>query len=138
MYLLDTCVVSEARRRTPQAVQWIKGAQPDSLFLSAITIGEIMKGIMMKLRVDAPAAAPLVRWLDELRFVYASHILPIDDAVATTWGRLMGQQRSYPMADALIAATALVNNKVIVTRNVKDFEPMGVPLIDPWALAGEQ
>src|ERR1700744_5425087 len=98
MYLLDTCVVSEARRQTPQAVRWIRSAQADTLVISSITVGEVMKGIMMKMRVDAPSAAPLVRWLDELRFVYASRILPVDDAVATTWGRLMGQ-RGYPMAD---------------------------------------
>jgi predicted nucleic acid-binding protein len=135
MYLLDTCVVSEARRRTPQAVAWIRSAQPDTLFISTITVGEIMKGIMMKMRVDAPAAAPLVRWLDELRFVYASRILPVDDAVATTWGRMMGQ-RTRPVVDALIAATARVNNKVLVTCNVRDFADMGVEILDPWALAG--
>ncbi len=135
MYLLDTCVVSEARRHTPQAVTWIRSAQPDTLFISAITVGEIMKGIMMKMRVDAPAAAPLVRWLDELRFVYASRILPIDDAVAATWGRMMGQ-KTRPVVDALIAATARVNNKVLVTRNVRDFADMGVEIVDPWALAG--
>jgi hypothetical protein len=127
--------VSEARRHTPQAVTWIRSAQPDTLFISAITVGEIMKGIMMKMRVDAPAAAPLVRWLDELRFVYASRILTVDDAVATTWGRLMGQ-KTRPVVDALIAATARVNNKVLVTRNVRDFADMGVEIIDPWALAG--
>jgi toxin FitB len=135
MYLLDTCVVSEARRHTPQAVTWIRSAQPDTLFISSITVGEIMKGIMMKMRVDAPAAAPLVRWLDELRFVYASRILTVDDAVATTWGRMMGQ-KTRPVVDALIAATARVNNKVLVTRNVRDFADMGVEIIDPWALAG--
>ncbi len=134
MYLLDTCVVSEARRHTPQAVKWIGSAQPDTLFISAITVGEIMKGIMMKMRVDAPAAAPLVRWLDELRFVYASRILPVDDAVATTWGRMMGQP-TRPMAAALLAATARVNNKIVVTRNVRDFTGMGVEIVDPWALS---
>jgi predicted nucleic acid-binding protein len=134
MYLLDTCVVSEARRKTPQAVDWIRAAQPDTLYLSATTIGEIMKGIMMKTRTDAPAAAVFLRWLDELRFVYASRILPVDDAVATAWGRLMGQ-RTRPVADTLIAATARVNNKVLVTRNVKDFADMGVEIIDPWAVA---
>jgi hypothetical protein len=139
MYLLDTCVVSEARRHTPQAVTWIRSAQPDTLFISAITVGEIMKGIMMKMRIDAPAAAPLVRWLDELRFVYASRILTVDDAVATTWGRMGGRmmgQKTRPVVDALIAATARVNNKVLVTRNVRDFADMGVEIIDPWALAG--
>ena len=102
------------------------------MFLSAITIGEITKGIMMKLRTDPPAAAVLLRWLDELRFVYSARILPVDDAVATTWGRLMAQ-RTRPVADALIAATAHVHNKIIVTRNVADFADAGVPVIDPWA-----
>ncbi len=133
MYLLDTCIISEARRKTPQAVMWLQKAQSDTLYLSVITIGEVMKGVMMKLRTDPPAAASLLRWLDELRFVYSARILPVDDAVATGWGRLMAQ-RSRPVADALIAATAKVHNKVLVTRNVADFEDTGVDVIDPWAL----
>ena len=132
MYLIDTCVVSEARRRTPQAVAWLRAARSETLFLSAITIGEITKGIMMKLRTDPTAATSLLRWLDELRFVYSARILPVDDAVATTWGQLMAQ-RTRPVADALIAATAHVNNKIIVTRNVADFADAGVPVLDPWA-----
>lgn len=133
MYMVDTCVVSEARRRTPQAVAWLRAAQPETLFLSAITIGEIMKGIMMKLRTDPQAAGVLLRWLDELRFVYSARILPIDDAVATGWGRLMAK-RTRPVADTLIAATAHVNNKIIVTRNVAAFADTGVEVIDPWAM----
>ena len=135
MYLIDTCVVSEARRRTPQAVAWLRAARSETLFLSAITIGEITKGIMMKLRTDPTAATSLLRWLDELRFVYSARILPVDDAVATTWGHLMAQ-RTRPVADALIAATAHVNNKIIVTRNVADFADAGVLVLDPWAIAG--
>jgi predicted nucleic acid-binding protein len=131
MYLIDTCVVSEARRRAPAAVAWLRAAQSETLFLSVITVGEIMKGIMVKVRTDPPQAAAMLRWLDELRLVYASRILPIDDAVATGWGRLMAQ-RSRPMADALIAATARVHNKVVVTRNVADFADTGVDVIDPW------
>lgn len=134
MYLLDTCMISEARRKSPQAVMWLQKAQSDTLYVSVITIGEVMKGVMMKLRDDPPAAASLLRWLDELRFVYAARILPVDDAVATAWGRLMAQ-RSRPVADALIAATAKVHNKVLVTRNVKDFGDAGVDVIDPWAFA---
>ncbi len=88
---------------------------------------------MMKLRTDPPAAAGLLRWLDELRFVYSARVLPIDDAVATSWGRLAAQ-RTRPVADALIAATAQVHNKVLVTRNVADFADTGVPVIDPWAV----
>ena len=133
MYLLDTCIISEARRKTPQAVMWLQKAQSDTLYLSVITIGEVMKGVMMKLHTDPPAAASLLRWLDELRFVYSARILPVDDAVATGWGRLMAQ-RSRPVADALIASTAKVHNKVLVTRNVADFDDTGVDVIDPWAL----
>jgi predicted nucleic acid-binding protein len=133
MYLLDTCVVSEARRHTPEAVAWIRAANPDALFLSVITVGEIMKGIVMKARADPPAAASLQRWLDELRLFYAPRLLPIDDAVATAWARLMAQ-RTRAMADALIAATARVNDKVLVTRNVADFADMGIDVINPWAL----
>ena len=105
MYLIDTCVLSEARRRTPQAVNWLRAANPNAIYLSVITIGEIMKGIAMKARTDPAAAAVLNRWLDELRLRYAARLLPIDDAVAANRGRLMAQ-RSCPMADALIAATA--------------------------------
>ncbi len=131
MYLIDTCVLSEARRRTPQAVNWLRSANPNAIYLSVITIGEIMKGIAMKARTDPAAAAVLNRWLDELRLRYPARLLPIDDAAATNWGRLMAQ-RSRPMADALIAATARVNNKVLVTRNVADFADMGLDLINPW------
>lgn len=133
MYLIDTCVVSEARRRTPQAVAWLRAARSETLFLSVITIGEITRGVMMKLRTDPPAAGVLLRWLDELRFVYSGSILPVDDAVATSWGRLMAQ-RTRPVADALIAATAQVHNKVLVTRNVADFADTGITVIDPWAV----
>jgi predicted nucleic acid-binding protein len=91
-----------------------------------------MKGVAIKARTDAATAAILQRWLDELRLRYSSRLLPIDDAVAVNWGRLMAQ-RTRPMADALIAATARVNNKILVTRNVADFDDMGIELLDPWA-----
>jgi predicted nucleic acid-binding protein len=133
MYLLDTCVISEARRHTPQAVTWLRSTRSEALFLSAITVGEIMKGVTMKLRADPPAAAVLLRWLDELRLVYASRILPVDDAVATSWGRLMAE-RSRPVLDTLIAATARVHNKIVVTRNVADFADAGVTVLDPWTI----
>jgi hypothetical protein len=133
MYLLDTCVLSEARRRSPQAIAWLRSVHPDSIFLSVITVGETMKGIAMKARADPIAAASLQRWLDELRLFYASRILPVDDAVAVTWGQLMAL-RSRGVPDALIAATARVFNKVVVTRNVVDFADAGVDVVNPWAV----
>jgi toxin FitB len=89
---------------------------------------------MMKLRTAPPAAASLLRWLDELRFVYTARILPIDDAMATGWGRLMAE-RTRPVAGALIASTAKAHNKVLVTRNVAEFMGTGVDVIDPWVRA---
>lgn len=133
MYLIDTCVVSEARRHSPQAMGWLASVRNEALFISAITVGEIMKGIALKMRTDPRTATGLLRWLDELRSVHASRILPVDDAVATEWGRLMAR-RSRPAVDTLIAATAVVHNKRIVTRNVADFADLGVEVIDPWAL----
>ena len=135
MYLLDTCVVSEARRRSPAAVAWLRAAQPNTLFLSALTIGELAKGIAIKQRTDPATAAGFQRWLDELRFVYAARILPVDDAVAATWGRWMAE-RTRPVIDTLILATAFVNNKIVVTRNVEDFAGTGVAVVNPWAIAG--
>jgi hypothetical protein len=131
-YLIDTCVVSEARRRSVPAVSWLKAVGSATLFLSVITIGEITKGIATRERTDPIAAAALGRWLDGLRGTYADRILPIDDAVATAWGRLMAR-RTFPVPDGLIAATARVHDLTLVTRNVADFAETGVDLVNPWA-----
>ena len=133
MYLLDTNMVSEARRRSPQAVALLRSVHPDTLYLSAITIGEIVKGVAVLERRDAPAARNLTRWLEEMRVNYASRLLPIDDDVATNWGRLIGL-RTWPVADALIAATAQTHGKILVTRNVADFAGAGLTIVDPWNL----
>ena len=85
-YLVDTCVVSEARRRSTPAIAWLNAVDPAALFLSVITIGEIAKGIAARERTDPVAAAALVRWLDGLRTNYADRILSIDDDVAIAWG----------------------------------------------------
>jgi hypothetical protein len=134
MYLVDTNVLSEARRGTPQAREWLRSVDPDQVFLSVVTLGEIMKGILQRARADAIAAASLHRWLEQLRVDHARRIMPIDDEVALEWGRIAAT-RSRNMADALIAATATVHRKILVTRNVGDFEDLAVPLVDPWNLA---
>jgi predicted nucleic acid-binding protein len=132
MFLLDTCVLSEARRRDTKAVAWLRRADSDSLYLSVITLGEIMKGIALKEPSDPKASAVLREWLLRLHRDYADRTLPIDAEVALEWGRLAAR-RPRPMADALIAATALVHRKFVVTRNVDDFADAGVELINPWA-----
>jgi toxin FitB len=131
-YLVDTCVVSEARRRSVPALAWLNAVDPAALFLSVITIGEIAKGIAARERTDPIAAVALGRWLDGLRTAFASKVLVIDAAVAIAWGHLMAQ-RSLPVSDGLIAATARVHNLTLVTRNVADFAHAGVDVVNPWA-----
>ena len=131
MYLIDTNVISEARRGTREAVAWLRAVQADSLCLSVITLGEIAKGIALKGRHDRAAAVPLTAWLHELRDNFASRILPITDAIALEWGRIAAE-RPRGDADGLIAATAIVHDLILVTRNVGDFEDTRVSLVNPW------
>jgi predicted nucleic acid-binding protein len=131
-YLVDTNVLSEARRRSAQATAWLRAVDPASLFLSVITVGEIARGVAVRERTDPVAAAALGRWLDGLRRLYADRILAVDDAVATAWGHLRAR-RSFPVPDGLIAATARVHNLTLVTRNVADFAEAGVDVVNPWA-----
>jgi hypothetical protein len=131
MYLVDTNVISEARRGSKEARIWLCSIDPTTIYLSAITLGEIMRGIALKLRADARAAASLTAWLEQLRRDHSDRILPITDGIALEWGRLAAE-RPRGMADGLIAATAVVHTKIIVTRNVEDFSDVGIPVIDPW------
>ena len=133
MYLVDTNVLSEARRSSTEARRWLRSVDPETVFLSVVTLGEIMKGIALKQRSDPRAAASLTQWLERMRGDHADRILPIDDRVALEWGRLAAA-RPRGMADALIAATAAVHQKIIVTRNAADFEDTRLPVINPWSL----
>lgn len=133
MYLVDTNVVSEARRNSPEAVAWLRSAAPSSIYLSVITLGEIMKGIALKERSDRQAAGHLAEWLGKLRQDFSVRILPISDHVAIEWGRIAAL-RPRGDADGLIAATAKVHDLILVTRNVADFDDAGVSIVNPWAL----
>ncbi len=131
MYLVDTNVLSEARRGSVEAGNWLRSVDPHTIYLSVVTLGEIMKGIALRQRTDPRAAAPLLRWLQQLRHDYADKFLPVSDSVALAWGRLAAE-RPRGMADGLIAATAAVYDKILVTRNVADFYDAGIPVINPW------
>jgi predicted nucleic acid-binding protein len=131
MYLVDTNVLSEARRGTKEARIWLRSVDAAAIYLSVITLGEIMKGIVLKIRTDARAAAALTTWLEQLRHDHGDRILPISDRVALEWGRLAAE-RPRGMADGLIAATAAVHGKIIVTRNVEDFSDTRLSVINPW------
>ena len=135
MFLLDTNVVSELRRpdKADRAVVAWAGAIPAaSFFLSAISILEIEIGALLVARRDAAQGAVLRRWIDDqLMPRFDGRILPVDTAVAQRCARLRVPD---PRAerDALIAATAMVHGLTVVTRNVADFEPTGVALLNPW------
>jgi len=131
MYLVDTNIVSEARRGTKQAIAWLRSIDPLSIHLSTLTLGEIMRGIALKQRSDPTAAAHLAEWLRKLRHDHGDRILPVTDQIAVEWGRIAAV-RPRGDVDAMIAATAIVHDLILVTRNVKDFEDTDASVINPW------
>ena len=136
-YLLDTNVPSEFSRDRPdpRVVAWLKAQPPTRLYLSAVTIGEIRKGLVVlpqgrrRIELEAWFHTDLLVW-------FRNRILPVTDSIADRWGVLEGQcqLKGTPLntADGMIAATALEHDLTLVTRNVKDFAGLGVVLLNPW------
>ncbi|RUU10495.1 type II toxin-antitoxin system VapC family toxin [Mesorhizobium sp. M6A.T.Ca.TU.002.02.2.1] len=133
MYLLDTNIVSDVERRLPKPTAWLASIDPDSISLSVITIGEIERGIVKLRKVDPERGTRLDLWLRELRRDNADRILAVTEEVALAWGRISAG-RTRGSADTLIAATALVHDLILVTRNVADFDDTGVTVLNPWAI----
>ncbi|MCK9214870.1 MAG: type II toxin-antitoxin system VapC family toxin [Rhodoferax sp.] len=136
-YLVDTNVLSELRRKQPDAnvVAWFRQRPRQSLYLSVLTLGEIGKGIERLVHVQgASRRALLADWLEqELPIYFLGRMLPIDAQVADRWGRLQSDAgRPLPAIDGLLAATALQHNLTLVTRNVKDFTGLNLDIINPW------
>ncbi len=136
-YLLDTVFVSEFVKDTPDpnVVAWARIHDDSSSFVSVVTLGEIQKGISRLL--DSKRKERLQTWLiDDLVHRFNGRILPVDNAVALTWGALQGEAQrggnQLPIVDCLIAATASVHNLTVVTRNVRDMQRCGVPVLNPW------
>ena len=137
MFVLDTNVVSELRRvRLGKAdrnlAAWAQSVEAANLFISAITVMELELGILLIERKDAHQGALLRSWLEQhVLPEFSGRTLPMDTAVAQRCARLHVPDKRGER-DALIAATALVHGMTVVTRNVADFLPTGVPLINPW------
>ena len=134
-YLLDTNVLSETRKRPPEAgvANWIAATPPDRLHVSVLTLGEIEQGIArVRGRGDQNQASALDRWLRDVQAGFEDRVLPVTLPVAAAWGRQQ-YTRPLPVIDALLAATARVHSLTVVTRNVKDFELSGVRVLNPFA-----
>ena len=131
MYLVDTNVISEARRGSLPAISWLRSVDPLSVHLSTLTLGEIMRGIALKQKTDAKAAGHLTEWLRKIRHDHADRILPVTDPISVEWGRIAAI-RPRGDIDGLIAATAIVHDLILVTGNVRDFEDTGASFINPW------
>ncbi len=132
-YLLDTNVVSELNKRVPdpRVRRWHAIASRDRMYLSVITLGEIRKGIERLRGRDTRRADGLAAWLDELVRTYGERVLGVDRAIAEAWGTMLATEDRVAV-DTLLAATAAVHGLTLVTRNVRDFERRGVPLLDPF------
>jgi toxin FitB len=133
MYLLDTNIVSDTQRRLAKPTEWLASVDPTSVSLSVITLGEIERGIIKLRKVDPERATRLDLWLRELRRDNADRILAVTEDVALAWGRITAG-RTRGSADTLIAATALVHDLILVTRNVTDFDDTGVTVFNPWGM----
>ena len=133
MILLDTVILSELRktRPNPGVVAYLQKQVENTVFISALSIGEIEAGIERQRSQNEVLAAELAQWLVVLELQFAHSILPVTPAIAKLWGRLCVQTGNKGV-DNLIAATALCHNLTIVTRNIKHFEPTRVPLINPF------
>ncbi len=134
-FLLDTNVVSELRRpekADPAVLAWAEAQDASIFHLSAITVLEIEHGIALLERRDRVQGERLRRWAEDLLREFEGRILPVDAAVAIRCARLHVPD-PRPDRDGLIAATAIVHDMTLVSRNTRDFEGTGVRLLDPWA-----
>ncbi|MBK7953624.1 MAG: type II toxin-antitoxin system VapC family toxin [Candidatus Accumulibacter sp.] len=133
-FLIDTNVLAELRkgeRGDPGVQAWYAGISSSDIYVSVIVLGEIRRGAELLRRRDPIAAVRLDVWLTTLRTSVGNRLLPISQEVADCWGHL-GIPDPLPVADGLLAATALVHDLVLVTRNTRDVERSGVEMLNPF------
>ena len=133
MFLVDTNVISEFRRPKPHGavIAWASEVDDGDLHISAVTLGEIQRGIEITRRQDEAKAAEIEAWADLLADTY--NVVAVDGPTFRRWARLMQGVANTVYEDALIAATAIEHDLTIVTRNVKDFQRFGVRLLNPFS-----
>ena len=134
-FLLDTNVLSELRKegRGDAGVrQWFERAAPEELFISVLVLGEIRKGIERIRPRDQRSALALEKWLRSITTEFTDRLLPVDERVADRWGRL-GLSQPVPVLDALLAATALVHDLTVVTRDEDGFRNTGARVLSPFS-----
>ena len=135
-YLIDTCVLSELVKHAPEpkVVAWVNAQPEDSLFVSAITLAELLKGIA-KLQ-DSQRKTALTHWVNQIQEEMADRILPFESSTADYWAKMCAtaEKAGTPLSafDSLIAGTAIEHGLIIVTRNTRDFESAPVMLTNPW------
>ena len=132
MFLLDTNIVSELRKSKPHGgvVTWISAQDASSLYLSVMTIAELQRSVEMTREQDGEKANQIEAWLEQLMFT--GQVLAMDSAVCRAWAKLMHRRSETLVEDAFIAATASVHRFVVVTRNVRDFNALGVNTLNPF------
>ena len=136
-WLLDTCVIAELPRPRPaqSVIQWLNERDEETLFLSVLTIGELERGISRL--PSSTRRSTLERWLQsDVTERFGRRLLAIDAAVAARWGSISGMSEArgepLPVVDSLIAATSLVHDCIVVTRNTRDLDRCGVRCFNPW------
>lgn len=134
MFLLDTNVVSELRKTKPHGgvLAWFNATAESTMFISAVTLGEIQRGIELTRDQNPAKAQELTQWAD--RLAGTRNILSMDAQTFRVWAGLMHHQSDALFEDAMIAATAQVHQLTVVTRNIRDFAAFKVPLLDPFKL----
>jgi predicted nucleic acid-binding protein len=132
VFLLDTNVVSELRRRRPHGavIAWLEETADDDLYVSAVTIGELQTGVELTREQDPVKAEEIERWVDAVAASY--NVLPMDARTFRHWARLMHRRSDALLEDGMIAATAEVHSLTVVTRNVRDFKQFGSKVLDPF------
>lgn len=138
MYLIDTNVISELRKGAgcdPRVAAWYGGVRDEELYLSVLVVGEIRQGIERLRARSAPRARALETWLAQVVEAFGPRVLPVDRKVAEVWGRF-GVRGTFPVVDALLAATAEAYGLTLVTRNVRDIRGSGVRCLNPFQFAG--